>query len=69
MLGSSGCWADVQAFRSLLEARIKMYKFEHEKTISTKATAQLVSNMLYGKRFFPYYVSNILVLLFIYYRY
>lgn len=27
--------------------------------MSTQAVAQLVSNMLYSKRFFPYYISNI----------
>lgn len=27
--------------------------------MSTDAVAQLVSTMLYGKRFFPYYISNI----------
>jgi 20S proteasome subunit beta 6 len=37
-----------------------MYSQEHNKTISTPAAAQLISNMLYSKRFFPYYISNII---------
>ena len=37
-----------------------MYKHEHHKTMSTPATAQMLSTMLYHKRFFPYYISNIL---------
>lgn len=37
-----------------------MYKHEHQKEMSTPATAQMLSTMLYYKRFFPYYVSNIL---------
>jgi len=38
-----------------------MYRYEHNKTPSSAATAQLISNMLYFKRFFPYYISNIVV--------
>ena len=36
-----------------------MYDHEHHKSMSTRAVAQLVSTMLYHRRFFPYYVSNI----------
>lgn len=39
---------------------MQMYEHEHHKTMSTPAIAQMVSVMLYYKRFFPYYVSNIL---------
>ena len=38
----------------------QLYKHEHQKDISTAAIAQMLSVMLYNKRFFPYYVSNIL---------
>lgn len=37
-----------------------MYKHEHLKSISTPATAQMLSTILYHKRFFPYYISNVL---------
>lgn len=37
-----------------------MYKHEHQKDMSTLATAQMLSTILYHKRFFPYYVSNTL---------
>lgn len=37
-----------------------MYLHEHNKEMSTPALAQMLSTMLYYKRFFPYYVSNIL---------
>jgi len=60
VLGCTGCWCDVVAFTRILEARMKIYLHEHLKPMSTTAVAQLVSTMLYQKRFFPYYVSNIL---------
>ncbi len=61
MLGSSGCWCDVLTFSRLLETRMKIYQNTHNRRMSTSATAQLVSIMLYSKRFFPYYISNIVV--------
>jgi 20S proteasome subunit beta 6 len=61
VLGSTGCWADILTFTRLVEARMKIYRHTHDSEMSTAAFAQLVSTMLYGKRFFPYYVSNILV--------
>lgn len=61
VLGSTGCWCDILTFTRVIEARIKMYKYEHNRVPSTAATAQLISNMLYFRRFFPYYISNIVV--------
>ncbi|XP_037933475.1 proteasome subunit beta type-1 [Teleopsis dalmanni] len=60
VLGSTGCWCDSLALTSLLRARVQMYEHSHLKTISTDAIAQLLSVLMYSKRFFPYYVSNIL---------
>ena len=37
-----------------------MYFYDHGKVMSTPAIAQMLSTILYYKRFFPYYVSNIL---------
>ena len=37
-----------------------MYKYQHGKKISVKACAQRLATILYGKRFFPYYVTAIL---------
>jgi len=59
ILGSTGCWCDVLTFTRILEARLKMYKYEHNRTLSTAASVQLVQNMLYFRRFFPYYISNV----------
>lgn len=60
VLGSCGCWCDVLTLTRVLNARLQMYNHEHQKVMSTPAVAQLLSTMLYYKRFFPYYVSNIL---------
>ena len=60
VLGATGCWADVLTLTKLMSARIQIYKYTHNQTISLPATAQMLSNMLYAKRFFPYSVSNVL---------
>lgn len=36
-----------------------MYSYDHNQEISTQAASQLISIMLYNRRFFPYYISNI----------
>ncbi|KFM64925.1 Proteasome subunit beta type-1, partial [Stegodyphus mimosarum] len=59
VLGSAGCWCDVLTFTRILEARMKMYEHEHNKEMSTPAVSQLMTSLLYYKRFFPYYVHNI----------
>jgi 20S proteasome subunit beta 6 len=38
---------------------MKLYKHEHQKEMSTGAVAQMLVTLLYNKRFFPYYVSNV----------
>lgn len=60
VLGCSGCWCDTLALTRYLTARMQMYEHEHQKEMETPAVAQMLSTMLYYKRFFPYYVSNIL---------
>lgn len=59
ILGCTGCWCDMLTFTRIVEARMKMYKHIHHKTMSTSAVAQMVSVMLYSKRFFMYYLSTI----------
>ncbi|XP_043784065.1 proteasome subunit beta type-1 [Apis laboriosa] len=60
VLGCSGCWCDTLTLTRILSARMQMYEHEHQKEMPTPAVAQILSTMLYYKRFFPYYVSNIL---------
>ncbi|KAJ1882300.1 Proteasome subunit beta type-6 [Coemansia sp. RSA 1722] len=60
VLATSGYAADCKRLVEVLEQNSQMYYHKHEKTMSTTATAQMLSNTLYGKRFFPYYVFPIL---------
>ncbi|KAJ8888841.1 hypothetical protein PR048_008335 [Dryococelus australis] len=60
VLGATGCWCDTLTLTRILEARMQMYLHEHQKCMSTAAVAQMLSTMMYYKRFFPYYISNIL---------
>jgi 20S proteasome subunit beta 6 len=61
VLASCGNWCDSDTLSSILSARVTQYSDIHEnREISLNALAQLLSTMMYGRRFFPYYVSNIL---------
>lgn len=60
VLGSSGCWCDILSLSRIIEARMQMYLHEHNKTMSTTSLAKMISIMMYGKRFFPYYTSTII---------
>jgi len=60
VLSVVGFAADGEALRQRLDTVVKMYKYQHGKPISVSACAQRLSHILYGKRFFPYYVHAIL---------
>lgn len=42
-----------------VQARAVQYQFAHRKPMNVSAAAQLLSNTLYYKRFFPYYTANL----------
>ncbi|XP_062515440.1 proteasome subunit beta type-1-like [Corticium candelabrum] len=60
VLGCCGFHGDCLTVTKHLEARIQNYKYTHNKEMSCPALAQMLSTMLYYRRFFPYYTYNIL---------
>ncbi|PNS17791.1 Proteasome subunit beta type-6 [Sphaceloma murrayae] len=60
VLSVVGFAADGHALKERLDTAVKMYKFQHGKEMSVSACAQRLSHILYGKRFFPFYVTAIL---------
>ncbi len=52
--------ADMQNLHKVLQIRLTQYQHQIGKPMSTPAIAQLLSNLLYYKRFFPYYTFNVL---------
>jgi len=60
VLATSGMQADAQTLHKNILARLEQYQHQNGKPMSTPAIAQMLSNMLYYKRFFPYYTFNVL---------
>jgi 20S proteasome subunit beta 6 len=59
-LASAGMQAERETLHRVLKMRMLDYEHEHRKPPSLEAVAQLLSTMLYYKRFFPYYTFNVL---------
>ena len=51
--------ADQETLHKVLHSRHVTYQFNHRKPMACPAMAQLLSNTLYYKRFFPYYTFNL----------
>lgn len=58
----AGMVGDLQALAKYLKAETKLFELRNNKRISVRATAALLSNILYGGRwsFFPYMIQIIL---------
>jgi len=52
--------ADATTLHRILKIRITMYQHAHRKEPNLTAIAQMLSEILYHKRFFPYYTFNVL---------
>merc|ERR1719359_2486617 len=61
VIASCGMKSDAITLHRHLKARIVMYEHKHRRQPSVVAIAQMLSTMLYYKRFFPYYTFNVLV--------
>ena len=55
ILSSSGMYADFIALQRYLKASIEIFRSNNKKEPTLDNMAQLLSNTLYRKRFFPYY--------------
>lgn len=59
-IASSGMQADVKTLHKLLKIRVALYRHQHREDPGVVAVAQLLSTILYSRRFFPYYTFNVL---------
>jgi 20S proteasome subunit beta 6 len=60
VIASCGMKADAITLHKMLKARIVLYEHDHRRQPGLVAIAQMLSTVLYGKRFFPYYTFNVL---------
>lgn len=56
---SAGMYADYQKFWQVMDDSLTNYEQNHGTTLSSTSIASLVSRVLYGKRFFPFYSFNV----------
>lgn len=59
-LATNGFAADAEALVSRIRQRLELYRHAHGRSMPLHAIARMISTILYSKRFFPYYVYNIL---------
>ncbi|CAH2355719.1 proteasome subunit beta type-6 [[Candida] railenensis] len=61
VMTANGFAADGAALIDKFKNQLKWYKFDHNgKKLSIKSAARYIQHLLYGKRFFPYYVSTLI---------
>ncbi|CUM62974.1 uncharacterized protein PRCAT00000534001 [Priceomyces carsonii] len=61
VMTANGFAADGDALISKFKNQVKWYKFNNgERRLGIKSAARYIHHLLYGKRFFPYYVSTLI---------
>merc|ERR1712028_21552 len=61
MIGLAGLATDVQTLQQKLAFRTNLYKLREERDIKASTFANVVSSILYEKRFGPYFVEPVIV--------
>ena len=56
----AGLVSDFQVLTSTVKAYVQLFKLEHERSISIKSLAKMMSGLLYQKRVFPYFTDTII---------
>ena len=60
MVGLAGLASDVQTLDQLLRFRMNLYELREERTMTPKVFTNLLSTMLYEKRFGPYFCEPVI---------
>ncbi|QLL31514.1 hypothetical protein HG536_0B03770 [Torulaspora globosa] len=61
VMSANGFAADGEALMKRFKNSVKWYHFDHnDKKLSLSSAARSIQHLLYGKRFFPYYVHTII---------
>lgn len=61
VMTANGFAADGSALIDRFKSQYKWYKFDNNnKKLTIKSAARFIQHLLYGKRFFPYYVSTLI---------
>lgn len=55
VLAAAGCQTDVTELSRQIDGKVAHYRHHNEQDMSTPAAAQMLGNMLYSRRFFPFY--------------
>lgn len=61
ILNNCGFYGDVLQLRRVLSAKINKFRFDYRQDLPVDMCAELLSRILYSKRFFPYYTGAILL--------
>jgi len=56
----AGVVGDAQTLERYLKAELKLYKLHEERRMPVKSAASLAANILYTRRFYPYFVQLII---------
>jgi len=60
-IGLAGLASDVQTMHNLLKFRQNLYELREERSVSPKVFSNLLSSLLYEKRFGPYFIEPVVV--------